>query len=140
LATRIISSSAPQRNRGLYIIKSRGISHSNKIRELLLTDAGMELEDVYFGPDGTLTGTARIQQESREQDQIVEFQQQVDRKRSEFEHKRQMTEARMAIMRAQLEAEEKALALQIQEHESKMTRAAKDRKVMARQRTAESLE
>lgn len=129
-----------ERNRGLYIIKSRGISHSNKIRELLLTDAGMELVDVYFGPDGTLTGTARIQQESREQDQIVEFQQQVERNRSEFEHKRQMTEARMAIMRAQLEAEEKALALQIQEHESKMTRAAKDRKVMARQRTADSLE
>lgn len=129
-----------ERNRGLYIIKSRGLSHSNKIRELLLTDAGMELVDVYFGPDGTLTGTARIQQESREQDQIVEFQQQVERNRSEFEHKRQMTEARMAIMRAQLEAEEKALALQIQEHESKMTRAAKDRKVMARQRTADSLE
>jgi circadian clock protein KaiC len=100
----------------------------------------MELEDVYFGPDGTLTASARNVQEAREQAETFEFAQQVERKRSEFEHKRQMTEARMAIMRAQLEAEGKALALQIQEHEEKMTRAAKDRKLMARQRTAESLE
>jgi len=52
-----------ERNRGLYILKSRGMAHSNQIREFLLTDHGVELCDVYVGPEGVLTGSARLAQE-----------------------------------------------------------------------------
>src|SRR6185369_5052085 len=52
-----------ERNRGLYVLKSRGMSHSNQIREFLLTDQGVQLLDVYTGPEGVLTGSARVSQE-----------------------------------------------------------------------------
>jgi circadian clock protein KaiC len=60
-----------ERNRGLYIMKSRGIKHSNQVREFLITDNGLVLQDVYLGPDGVLTGSAReahkLQQEADRQ-------------------------------------------------------------------------
>ena len=55
-----------ERNRGLYVLKSRGMAHSNQIREFLLTDRGIELQEVYLGPEGVLTGSARLAQEARE--------------------------------------------------------------------------
>jgi len=53
--------SGGERNRGLYILKARGIAHSNQIREFLLTDHGAELREVYLGEAGLLTGSARVQ-------------------------------------------------------------------------------
>jgi len=55
-----------ERNRGIFIIKSRGMSHSNQIREFIFTDHGVELVDVYVGQDGVLSGSARIAQEAKE--------------------------------------------------------------------------
>ena len=55
-----------ERNRVLYVLKSRGMAHSNQIREFLLTDQGIELADVYVGPQGVLTGSARQAQEAQE--------------------------------------------------------------------------
>ena len=54
-----------ERNRGLYVLKSRGMAHSNRVREFLLTDKGIRLVDVYFGPDGVLIGSKRIAAEGR---------------------------------------------------------------------------
>ena len=51
-----------ERNRLLFVIKSRGSAHSNQVREFVLTDDGAELVDVYVGPDGVLTGSARVEQ------------------------------------------------------------------------------
>jgi circadian clock protein KaiC len=55
-----------ERNRGLFILKSRGMAHSNQIREFLLTDKGIDLINVYLGPGGVLTGAARSAQEAQE--------------------------------------------------------------------------
>lgn len=55
-----------ERNRGLYVLKSRGMPHSNQIREFILTDRGVELLDVYNGSAGVLTGTARLVQEEQD--------------------------------------------------------------------------
>ena len=57
---------AGERNRGLYVLKSRGMKHSNQIREYLITSEGIELQDVYVGPEGVLTGSMRAAQEDRE--------------------------------------------------------------------------
>ena len=54
-----------ERNRGLHIMKSRGMAHSNQVREFLLTDHGVELVDVYAGPVGVFMGSARLEQEQR---------------------------------------------------------------------------
>jgi len=55
-----------ERNRGLYVLKSRGMAHSNQIREFRLTDDGIELLDVYVGAHGVLTGSARLAQETKD--------------------------------------------------------------------------
>ncbi len=55
-----------ERNRGLYVLKSRGMEHSNQIREFLLTAQGIRLLPAYVGSEGALTGSARLTQEARE--------------------------------------------------------------------------
>lgn len=58
-----------ERNRGIYVIKSRGMAHSNQIREFLLTDRGARLVPAYLGVEGLLTGSARVAQQVREQEE-----------------------------------------------------------------------
>ena len=53
-----------ERNRLLYVLKSRGSAHSNQVREFMLTGRGAELVDVYVGPAGVVTGSARVGQGS----------------------------------------------------------------------------
>ncbi len=55
-----------ERNRLLYVLKSRGMAHSNQIREFMMTDRGVNLRDIYIGPRGVLTGSARVAQEAEE--------------------------------------------------------------------------
>ena len=55
-----------ERNRTIYVLKSRGMAHSNQVREFVLSDKGIDLVDVYLGADRVLTGTARVAQEAQE--------------------------------------------------------------------------
>jgi circadian clock protein KaiC len=81
-----------ERNRGLYVLKSRGMKHSNQIREFVITPKGIHLEEVYVGPEGVLTGSLRAAQEAREraatlalQDEIEAKQREVDRLRASLD-------------------------------------------------------
>jgi len=98
-----------ERNRGLYILKSRGMAHSNQIREFLLTNKGVDLIDVYVGPSGVLTGSARISQESQERDIESIHQQEIERRKLNVETKRKALEAQIASLNAQFQAEEQEL-------------------------------
>jgi circadian clock protein KaiC len=69
-----------ERNRGIYVAKSRGMAHSNQIREFLLTDHGVDLKDVYIGPEGVLTGSLRLAQEAREQAGALSRHQEIERR------------------------------------------------------------
>lgn len=95
-----------ERNRGLYVLKSRGMSHSNQIREFVLTDHGIELHDVYTGPHGVLTGSARIAQEAREQAEEAERQSELARREHQFERKRAAIEAQISALRHELSSEQ----------------------------------
>jgi len=95
-----------ERNRGLYILKSRGMAHSNQIREFLLTGHGVELRDVYVGASGVLTGSARLTQEAQEQALKLTQQQETERRQLELERKRKALDAQIALMRAEFEAQE----------------------------------
>lgn len=95
-----------ERNRGLYVLKSRGMAHSNQIREFLLTGHGVELRDVYVGPGGVLTGSARLAQEAHEQAGKLIRQQEIERRRLELDRKRKALEAQIDAMRAEFEAQE----------------------------------
>ena len=82
-----------ERNRVLYVLKSRGMAHSNQVREFLLTGEGIELVDVYLGPEGVLTGSARLAQEARSQVAQLAEQQELQRRQRELARKRQLLEA-----------------------------------------------
>jgi circadian clock protein KaiC len=98
-----------ERNRGLYILKSRGMAHSNQIREFLLTNKGVDLIDVYVGPSGVLTGSARMSQETQERGIELAHQQEIERRKLNVETKRKALEAQIASLRAQFQAEEQEL-------------------------------
>jgi circadian clock protein KaiC len=132
--------SGGERNRGLYIIKSRGMGHSNQIREFLMTDSGIDLVDVYTGPEGVLTGTARLAQEAREKAERTGLELEIKRKKREFERRRQITEARIALLQVKLDAEQEDTLETIQQQESKMKTSATNRKKIARLRMADDIE
>ena len=77
-----------ERNRGLYVLKSRGMKHSNQIREFLLTSEGIELQDVYLGSEGVLTGSMRAAQEAREKAAALALQDEIDAKQREVDRLR----------------------------------------------------
>ncbi|MGI4749519.1 MAG: circadian clock protein KaiC [Janthinobacterium lividum] len=74
-----------ERNRGLYIMKSRGMKHSNQVREFVITNQGLNLIDVYLGPEGVLTGSAREAQEMSEHAGKVVYRHGLTRKDREIE-------------------------------------------------------
>ena len=95
-----------ERNRGLYVLKSRGMAHSNQIREFQLTDHGIELLDVYVGPEGVLTGSARLSQEMKDEAEQALRQQEIVRQKIRLERKREAMEAQITLLRSEFEAEE----------------------------------
>jgi circadian clock protein KaiC len=98
-----------ERTRALYILKSRGMAHSNQVREFIITPQGVRLETPYIGPEGVLTGTARVLQEAREATAARERE--AERLRAErlLERKHALLEQRIAELRAEFAAEEAEL-------------------------------
>ena len=126
-----------ERNRGLYVLKSRGMAHSNQIREFLLTDHGIELVDVYVGPGGVLTGTARRALEAEEKASVVKRQQEAERKRRSLMMRRKGLEAKIATLRAEFEAEKQEVEKSLSEDERAEQMLTDNRTTMARLRKAE---
>jgi circadian clock protein KaiC len=85
-----------EHNRVLSVLKSRGMAHSNQVREFLLTDRGIELADVYVGPQGVLTGSARSGQEAKERTDAVQRQEDLEQRRSNLQRQRESVEAQVA--------------------------------------------
>jgi circadian clock protein KaiC len=127
-----------ERNRALYVLKSRGMEHSNQIREFVLTDNGLRLLDVYLGPEGVLTGSARLSQEEREKAAGTSRRQELECRRRELERKRRIFEARMVTLRAEHEAEEERIQQSISESESLSEELLQARGQMVRSRKADS--
>jgi circadian clock protein KaiC len=123
-----------ERNRGLYVLKSRGMNHSNQIREYQLTSQGVKLIDAYLGSGGMLAGTARITQEAIDQAASARRAEDSDRKRREIERKRLTLERHIAEMRSELEAEEEETRRSLQHDEQLERRIQAERAAMAVQR------
>ncbi len=102
-----------ERNRGLYVLKSRGMAHSNQIREFTLSPHGVDLKEVYIGPEGVLTGSLRLAQEARELAANLAREQEIERRERIIERRRKLLEAQIATQRAEFEAEEAELKLGI---------------------------
>ncbi|MBE3118873.1 MAG: circadian clock protein KaiC [Candidatus Atribacteria bacterium] len=127
-----------ERNRALYVLKSRGMEHSNQIREFLLTNDGLRLLDVYLGPEGVLTGSARVSQELREKAEVTLHRQARETSQRELERKRRTFEARMVMLRAEFEEEEEIIQQSISESELLGEEVVQDRGQMGRSRKADT--
>jgi circadian clock protein KaiC len=127
--------SGGERNRAMYILKSRGMAHSNQIREFRLTDRGIELQPAYIGPEGVLTGSARLTQESRDRTAAVAQQQEIERLGRGLAHKRKMLEAQIAALRSEIElaAEEAQHMIDQQQEGKRQTGLDRDAMALSRQ-------
>jgi circadian clock protein KaiC len=123
-------------NRTLYVIKSRGMSHSNQVREYVMSEGGIGLIEPYVGPEGVLTGSARLTQASREQAARLRRQQDADRRQRELARRREATERQIAELRAALDAEEEEISLLHSEDTAREAALEKDREAMSRHRSA----
>lgn len=106
-----------ERNRGMYIMKSRGMKHSNQVREFVITDKGLDLVEVYLGPDGVLTGSAREAQKLQEQTGEVLRDFAVSSKDREINRKRKVLEAKISNLQMEFESAEDELNKIYQEEE-----------------------
>ncbi len=127
-----------ERNRGLHILKSRGMPHSNQIREFLLTDRGIELLDVYVGSEGVLTGSMRVAQEARERAEAEAREREAERRRRTLERQRLAIEAQIQSLRADMEAIREETILDARESADAEDQAARARLEMMSSRRAAS--
>jgi circadian clock protein KaiC len=126
-----------ERNRGMYILKSRGMAHSNQIREFLLTDRGVDLVDVYVGPSGVLTGSARVAQEAQEEAEKLARQQEIERRKMSLERKRKVLKTQIEAQRAEFAAEEEELKKIVEQERTREARVQDEREAMAVSRKAD---
>ena len=98
-----------ERNRVFSIIKSRGMAHSNQLREFVLSDKGIELLDLYQGTEGVLFGSARMAQQSREVSDRLMRNEEIERKQRELDSKRLVMENEIALLRARFAREEEEM-------------------------------
>jgi len=107
-----------ERNRILYILKSRGMNHSNQVREFLVIRDGIELVDVYLGSDSFLTGTARVAQQAQEKLAQLNRKQEFDRKKLRLEQQESLAQAQIKALEIQLAIEHAELEMFSQQEET----------------------
>jgi circadian clock protein KaiC len=129
-----------ERNRLLYILKSRGMPHSNQVREFLLSEKGIELRDVYVGPGTVLTGSARLQQESKDKMQDFMDKQNLDRRQRELRQQQLSVNAQIAALKAQSEGIGNELKLAIDSTRAKSDMLSQQAKEVSRSRNENSNE
>ncbi|WKL48753.1 circadian clock protein KaiC [Flavobacterium pectinovorum] len=100
-----------ERNRGIFIVKARGMGHSNQVREFVITSKGIELLDVELGPQGILTGSARKSHLFKKTMSDIKLQNEISRKDREIERKRKVLEANIEALRNEFESAEEELSI-----------------------------
>ncbi len=119
-----------ERNRVLSILKSRGMAHSNQSREFLITGQGVEICDVYLGPSGVLTGSARLTREAAERAEALARNQEIERASRTLEQRRTALEAQIAALWSEFEVQQaKTLAL-IEGHLARESQSMREREAM----------
>jgi circadian clock protein KaiC len=126
-----------ERNRGLTILKSRGMPHSNQIREFVMTDNGIDLLDPYVGPSGVFMGSAKMAQEMKDKAEFIEAKQDLEHKKRTLKEKQKELEAKIAALKAQFRAEENELEKSIEQVQQSIGVISKDRELLAVARKTE---
>jgi circadian clock protein KaiC len=125
-----------EHNRQLYLLKSRGMAHSNQVREFLMTSEGIRLREAYLGPDGVLTGSARLAQEAKDKAAMLLRKQEMERRSRALEQRRREINAQIEVLQAQLAGEEAEADMLNREGLAREDRLTQDRMAMAISRSA----
>jgi circadian clock protein KaiC len=126
-----------ERNRGLYILKSRGMEHSNQVREFILTSKGILLQDVYTGTGKVLTGAARLTQEALEEAESLVLSQEILRKEREIQRKKTAFEAQVTSLQTDFEAAKAELEQAIANEQLRRSAVVNETRRMALKREAD---
>ncbi len=123
-----------EHNRQLYLLKSRGMAHSNQVREFILSAEGIKLRNAYVGSKGVLTGSARLAQEAKDKAAVLVREQEMERRNRELERKQREIAAQIEILQAQLASEEAEVALLNREGVAREDQLAADEVAMGASR------
>jgi circadian clock protein KaiC len=121
-------------NRELYLLKARGIAHSNQVREFVMSDKGISLIPPYLGEGAALTGAARRAEEARLQREEVRRKTEVGRLQGQIDHRRRRTKAQIEVLKAELESDESELKQMIAEEDAFLRQADVDARALAKRR------
>jgi len=127
-----------ERNRVLYVIKARGMAHSNQVREFLISNRGIDLVDAYIGPSGVLTGASRVAQAAREKAEALTSQQEAARRKRELVRKRATLEQQIAALRSEYKTEEAELRRMDEQVGTQTRMLTAERTELARLRQADA--
>ena len=119
-----------ERNRGLYVLKSRGMKHSNQIREYLISAKGIHLEPVYVGSEGVLTGSMRAAQEAREKAAELQREELAGRKQRELAARRAALEAQIKALQAEFAAADQEASVSAEQEDAR-ERTVRDQRTAA---------
>jgi circadian clock protein KaiC len=119
-----------ERNRTLFVLKSRGMSHSNQVREFLLGDHGIDLQRAYLGAQGALTGSARLAQEARDREEEIRRSDESRRQAAQLAVRRRMLEAQMKAIEAELEVTMESADRESSEETGRRERVSANRRAM----------
>ena len=113
-------------NRGLYVLKSRGMAHSNQIREFLLSDTGVEVVPVVVGEQGVLTGSARIAAQSAERAAALGLSMESEELARALERRKEAADVYVATLRADFGAEQRLTQRLIEASQRRQTAVQAD--------------
>ena len=123
-----------ERNRGLFVLKSRGMAHSNQVREFRISSGGLDLLDVYVGGGTVLTGSARLAREAQERADAQAGERQISRLRNAAERKRAAVDGKVAVLEADMESELAGLDREIEALTARSQGVLRERTEMRRKR------
>jgi circadian clock protein KaiC len=126
-----------ERNRGITILKSRGMPHSNQIKEFLITSDGVELIDPYIGPAGVLMGSGKLVQEARDQAAILDVQRKIEHTKAALTEMRREWDARGEALKSEYAVKENEMMHDVEQAQQDLDIMMKERKTMAGTRKAD---
>ena len=124
-----------ERNRCVYILKSRGMAHSNQVREFVLSRGGIRLVPPYIGAGVVLTGSSRVAQEAKEKADALVRSEEIEKKKAALDRKRSALEAQIKVLQMDFSAEEQELARIIKRQQASEKQLELERDAMNRIRS-----
>ncbi|HEY5226500.1 MAG TPA: ATPase domain-containing protein [Methylovirgula sp.] len=121
-------------NRELYLLKARGIAHSNQVREFVMTDQGIRLIAPYLGNGTAVTGAARRTEEAKSQREELKRKKLAAGVKEQIEHRRRRAQAQLDVLKAELDADEAELNRLTSDETDYLRQASADTDALAKKR------